>query len=239
MKKQTIVILALTFFILLGLQLNSVASASQIYYSDKLTVGNEFVWDLTYYEFNMEIEELFMDLENESVITLEILQSPADVNFAQIAFSNFSDYFNLTFGEQIYDFHWDDPFHWFIYPISMDGVNSVEEGWIYAVIDDFYFNEDSNFTIEIKNNQVRYVGDIKYGDDTTVDVELIIEQDTGIMIHISVTFGTITSEETNYQIVFKRRGVDNSFSVPMSLFAFIIPLVLITVILRKRNRYCS
>ncbi len=237
MKKQTIVSLALTFFILLGLQLNSVTAASQIYYSDKLIVGNEFVWDLTYYEFNMEIEELFMDLENESVITLEILQSPANVNFVQIAFSNFSDYFNLTFGEQIYDFNWDDPFHLFIYPISMDGVNSVEEEWIYAVIDDFYFNEDSSFTIEIKNNQVRYVGDIRYDDDATVDVDLIIEKDTGIMIQISVEFGTITSEETNYQIVLKRRGVD--ISVPMSLFAFIIPLVLITVLLRKRDLYCS
>ncbi len=48
MKRRTIVSLALTFFILLGLQFNSVTALSQMYFSDKLITGDEFVWDLTY-----------------------------------------------------------------------------------------------------------------------------------------------------------------------------------------------
>ena len=75
MKKRTIVSLALTLSILLGLQLNSVTAFSQMYYSDKLIAGDEFVWDLTYYTVNMELEEFYFDLETESVITLEILQN--------------------------------------------------------------------------------------------------------------------------------------------------------------------
>lgn len=239
MKKRTIKSFALASFILLLLQLNSVSAFSRMYFSDKLTAGDEFVWDLTYYEFSMEIEYLFMDLESESVITLEILQSPAYVNFAQIDFSNFSDYFKLTFGEQIYDFKGDDePFYWFLCPTSIDGMRVVEEEWIYCLIDDFYLDEEnSRLTIEIFDNQVRYVGDTKYTENTIMYVEMIIEQDTGIMIEISIKIGT--SEETYNQLVFERRGAGFSFSVPMSLFAFIIPLVLITVLLRKRDLHCS
>lgn len=241
MKKRTIVSLALTFFILLGLQFNSVTAFSQMYYSDKLIVGDEFVWDLTYYTVNTEIEYPFMDLESESVITLEILKRLTNVDFAQKDSSDFSDYFKLTFGEQIFDFKGDDePFYWFICPtyINFEGtiINIVEEQWIYVINDNYLYNEESSsFTIEINNNQVRYVGDAKFSDDTIEHVELIIEQDTGIMIQINIKIESITSEETSYHQVFKRRGVGISFSVPMNLFASIIPLVLITVFLRKRN----
>jgi hypothetical protein len=182
-----------------------------------------------------------MDLESESVITLEILKSPANVDFAQKDSSDFSDYFKLTFGEQIFDFKGDDePFYWFVSPIyiNFEGTicNFVEEEWIYVINDDYlYEEENARFTIEINNNQVRYVGDTKINEDTIEHVDLIIEQDTGIMIQISIKVESITSEETSYHQVFKRRGVGISFSVPMNLFAFIIPLVLITVFLRKRN----
>ncbi len=240
MKRRTIVSLALTIFILLGLQFNSVTAFSQMYFSDKLTAGDEFVWDLTYYTVNTEIEYPFMDLESESVITLEILKSPANVDFAQKDYSDFSDYFKLTFGEQIFDFKGDDdPFYWFICPtyVILEGTifNLVEEEWIYVINDDYLWDEENSFfNIEINNNQVRYVGDTKINEDTIEHVDLIIEQDTGIMIQISIKVESITSEETSYHQVFKRRGVGFSFSVPSSLFAFIIPLVLITVLLRKR-----
>ncbi len=249
MNRQIIKGLIFVFFLVLGIQTSLTTAASPVRnYSGILEFGDEFVWDMTYYTVNVPLDYYFMNMGNNSVITLEILQNLEDVNFVGIDFSNYVNYFNLTFGDEIFNFGWDDPFHWFICPVYIDdGAGSVsnpaETQWIYYIIDDFLFESEGkemSFSIDIINNQVNYVGSIKYLDDNTIlSVNLVIDRNTGIMILIDFRVENTTGEETFTRWLIKQRGVElstSSVSLSVILPLMIIALILIPVLTFKRRR---
>ncbi|MBY9000461.1 MAG: hypothetical protein KGD64_06070 [Candidatus Heimdallarchaeota archaeon] len=234
--------IALSMFVLLFFSAQSVPAfddAVGCYYSDELKAGDEFTWATTFYGSGMfDSEFVPIGITNNSIIKLEILQDPKDINFHwdSMPFYESQNYFNLTLGDVIYDFEWDDIFYLWISWTNMDfengtSRNPTEKEWIYFVSDDFYFlSEDTEVVIdiEISNKVVTYDAYVNYTTEGVVSyVYGEIDQINGVMIQLEFTsddngvINTVNFMRQNYT----PRQVSWYFPLSICLL-LIVPIIL-------------
>jgi hypothetical protein len=239
--------ITLYMFVLLFFSAQSVPAfddAVGCYYSDELKAGDEFTWATTFYGSGMlESEFAPIGITNNSIVKLEILQDPKDINFHwdSMSFNESQNYFNLTFGDVVYDFGWDDIFPFWITWTKMDfengtSVNPTEKDWIYFVNDDFYFLDIETeivINIEISNKVVTYDAFVNYTTDGVMSYFFgEIDQINGVMIQLEITIddngiiSTVNFMRQNYT----PRQVSWYFPVGICL------LLIVPIILKRRRK---
>jgi hypothetical protein len=238
----------------------------QIKYSPMVKKGDIFFWNLTSpYTGDWSHSNFY---KNGSIVKLEIirdLQSFKINPFQEDDGSIYHSFFKLLFDQYEWDYtEWDDPTHWFIYPTEIEFTNGslmnlCDFYWLYAISDDFLFQDELNrtFSIEIKHENVFYEGIIYYDSyNSQRKIKSIIDRDLGIMksIHIEETrintsIDDYRNVETNISIqlinstpsfieIKTRSNVDKDSALQFSsyIFGFSLGLIIIiSVIIRKRN----
>ena len=163
-----------------------------IYFCRALTTGEMIKWHFVIYSpLSEEIPDL--EMPNNTDITLTIVQDLANVNFVNIPCQNFTEYFNLKYGNITETFEIDDPLYLFLMPIKIELSNGTEynpckSDWIYAIFDDIYYAEEENkaLTITIKNDIVVYDAWLVYPDeDAKIILKAEINYRTGIMQYLN------------------------------------------------------
>ncbi|MHA1853115.1 MAG: hypothetical protein ACTSUF_06320 [Candidatus Heimdallarchaeaceae archaeon] len=244
MQKKLVLVFAV---FTIGLFVSSYAlgdvTVEGIYFSTYLHEEDVIKWHVVYTINPTSGMEIIVEMPNDSDITLTIKQSLNEVNFIDVPVSNFTDYFELKYGNitETFDI---DSLYLFLMPVQIrfsngTEINPCEEKWIYWTLDDFFYASEENRNIEItkKNNIVTYDAWIIYPeDDLKVTFLGKIDTKTGIMQFMNVN-AFINSNNTElismvYENILQPKVSGLSFSWG---YAFISLLILPVIFRLKRK----
>lgn len=183
--------LLLFFCIFCGLFIGTYALASDtiegIYFWSSLSAEDTIKWHVIYSE--PAFEDFEFKFENDSDILLTIKQDLADVNFLQMPPRNYTQYFELKYGNETEPFYTQDPLYTFLMPVDITyenttTVNPCDKHWLYYFYDDVIYAPDeySGINITKQNNIAIYTAWMLYPEyDYKLDLVGKINRNTGIM----------------------------------------------------------
>ena len=240
--------ISIALFVLLFFSMQTAPAfddAVAFYYSDKLNVGDEFTWAINIiiekeeYPGYFDFLEYEYGISNDSIVTLTILQDPANVNFYWEVFnsSEFNNFFSLTIGEINLQYEkYDEIYPWFLIPTRIDYANGTtqnpaEKLWAFFVIDDFYFSrDDTTMNIETSGDVITYDCYLNYSESENIAFYGQIDKSKGLMLYFKAD---INYTDTVMSLIYEIQNYTaRLISLPLPIYFLI--LLTIPIISFKR-----